>query len=81
MACALFSRSHLGDFPRDGGADELGALVGAHLAPLRIIANLQSEKQRDPKGITAVLGGKGYKFFVGEIGDIPWEKTVIYLFF
>lgn len=36
----LTALAHLGDVPRDGGADELGELVFAHLTPLGIIASL-----------------------------------------
>lgn len=32
--------AHLGNVPRDGGTDEFGELVVAHLTPLRVVSNL-----------------------------------------
>lgn len=49
-ADSLQSSAYLGDIPRDGGADERGERVVAHLTPPGIKANLQDERKNGRDG-------------------------------
>lgn len=68
--------AHLGDVPRDGGADELGELVIAHLTPLGVIPNLRNGRQkRHGGGVESmfVFGSRQSKSspYVGRHWDVP----------